>query len=37
MLAEGLRLIGDRYDYDANVRALLTTLAPWAITGRQSA
>lgn len=24
MLAEGLRLTGDRYDYDANVRALLT-------------
>jgi hypothetical protein len=36
MLAEGLHLTGDLYDYDANVRALLT--APTgAITGRQSA
>ena len=37
MLAEGLLLTGGRYDYDANVRALLTGLAPWAITGRKSA
>ena len=25
MLAEGLRLTGDRYDYDANVQAVVTS------------
>lgn len=37
MLAEGRRLTATRHDYDANVRAFLTRLAPWAITCRQSA
>ena len=37
MLAEGRRLTATRYDYDANVRAFLTRLAPWAISSPQSA
>ena len=36
MLAEGRRLTTTSYDYDANVQAFLTALAPWAIAPRQS-
>jgi len=37
MLAEGRRLTAARHDYDANVRAFLIRLAPWAISSPQSA
>jgi glycosyltransferase involved in cell wall biosynthesis len=36
MLATGRRLVASSYDYETNVRAFLTTLAPWAITTAQS-
>lgn len=37
MLTEGRRLTATRHDYDTNVRAFLTRLAPWAISNPQSA
>lgn len=36
MLATGRRLVASSYDYETNVRAFLTTLAPWAIATAQS-
>jgi hypothetical protein len=37
MLAEGRRLTATRHDYDANVQAFLTRLAPWVTSSPQSA
>jgi glycosyltransferase involved in cell wall biosynthesis len=36
MCAAGRRLTATRYDYETNVRAFLTTHAPWALAGHQS-
>jgi glycosyltransferase involved in cell wall biosynthesis len=36
MLAEGRRITARRYDYDTNVQAFLTALAPWAVASPQS-